>query len=344
MRMMLWLLLLPVAALAETAYVTDTLRLGLHRAADTSDRPFRNLESGQEMEVLSRTQYYAEVQLPDGTQGYVKAGFLVSNKPAKLVVAETQAEVDRLTNELEEARQAFAAPAATIDSLRRATTECTVEYMLATGRSWKGVLERCTVSFEFMDISSAHIKHYSPEDGVVKENRVIWEYADYEPRSVLILSYNPYMPVEDIPEVFRSIAEQRSKDPSLVRAAGHYCGVWGRTDVEFEIYHSFLAKWDEPIPQLMEYASGGRCRYNFKADHHFYSIWLMARVLFARHRKLGTIEECRDIAPTVSRISSAIVDSLDTCGGLPASSEGLLRDAKDLLSVSKGLMNATVER
>ena len=118
MRKMLLLLLLPLAALGETAYVTDTLRLGLHQAADTSDRPFRNLESGQEMEVLSRTQYYAQVQLPDGTQGYVKAGFLVSDKPAKLVVAETQAEVERLTSELEETRQAFAAPAATIDRLR----------------------------------------------------------------------------------------------------------------------------------------------------------------------------------------------------------------------------------
>ena len=99
MRKMLWLLLLPVAAFAETAYVTDTLRLGLHQAADTSDRPFRNLESGQVMEVLSRTQYYANIQLPDGTRGYVKAGFLVSEKPAKLVVAETQAEIERLTRE-----------------------------------------------------------------------------------------------------------------------------------------------------------------------------------------------------------------------------------------------------
>jgi hypothetical protein len=33
-------------------------------------------------------------------------------------VAETQAEVERLTRELEETRQAFAAPAATIDALR----------------------------------------------------------------------------------------------------------------------------------------------------------------------------------------------------------------------------------
>lgn len=118
MRKIVLLLLLPCAALAETAYVTDTLRLGMHQAEDTSDRPFRNLESGQTLEVLSRSQYYAHVELPDGTRGYVKAGFLVDKKPAKLIVAETQSELDRVNAELEELKQAFAAPAATIDSLR----------------------------------------------------------------------------------------------------------------------------------------------------------------------------------------------------------------------------------
>ena len=117
------LLLLPGLAAAETAYVTDTLQLGLHQAADTSDRPFRNLNSGQQLEVLSRTTYYAHVQLPDGTQGYVKAGFLVSDKPARLVVEETIAERDRLARELEEARRAFASPAATIDALRQETSD-----------------------------------------------------------------------------------------------------------------------------------------------------------------------------------------------------------------------------
>ncbi|MDH3266984.1 MAG: TIGR04211 family SH3 domain-containing protein [Gammaproteobacteria bacterium] len=117
------LALLPLAVAAETAYVTDTLQLGLHRAADTSDRPFRNLDSGQEMDVLSRTRYYANVRLPDGTEGYVKAGFLVANKPAKLIVAETQAEVDRLSAELEETKRAFAAPAATIDVLKQETAD-----------------------------------------------------------------------------------------------------------------------------------------------------------------------------------------------------------------------------
>ncbi len=112
------LLLLPLLAAAETAYVTDNLRLGLHQAEDTSDRAFRMLESGQALEILSRDRNYANVQLPDGVQGYVKAAYLVDEKPAKLIVAETIAERDALTAELEETRQAFAGPAATIQGLK----------------------------------------------------------------------------------------------------------------------------------------------------------------------------------------------------------------------------------
>ncbi|MDX2411455.1 MAG: TIGR04211 family SH3 domain-containing protein [Woeseiaceae bacterium] len=113
------LALMPLFASAQTAYVTDTLQLGLHQASDTSDRPFRSLDSGQELEILSRTTYYANVRLPDGTLGWVKAGFLVNDKPARLIVAETRAEADKLAGELEELRGAFAAPAATIDALKQ---------------------------------------------------------------------------------------------------------------------------------------------------------------------------------------------------------------------------------
>ncbi|MGI9270964.1 MAG: TIGR04211 family SH3 domain-containing protein [Woeseiaceae bacterium] len=113
------LLLLPLVVAAETAYVTDNLRLGLHQAADTSDRAFRTLDSGQELEILSRDRNYANVVLPDGVQGYVKAAYLVDEKPAKLIVAETQAEVDRLNAELEQLRRQFAGPAATISALEQ---------------------------------------------------------------------------------------------------------------------------------------------------------------------------------------------------------------------------------
>ena len=120
-------LLLPVLAAAETAYVTDSLRLGLHAAEDTSDRAFRFLDSGQSMEVLTRDRNYANVRLPDGTEGWVKAAYLVDEKPAKLIVAETLAERDALAAELEEAREAFAEPAATIDKLRSETVELTTQ-------------------------------------------------------------------------------------------------------------------------------------------------------------------------------------------------------------------------
>mgnify|MGYP001813453302 CR=1 FL=1 len=119
------LLLLPTLAAAQTAYVTDNPRLGLHAAEDTSDRAFRYLDSGQEMEILIRDRNYANVRLPDGAEGWVKSAYLVDEKPAKLIVAETMAERDRLAAELEETRQAFAEPAAMIDQLKAETSDLT---------------------------------------------------------------------------------------------------------------------------------------------------------------------------------------------------------------------------
>lgn len=128
-KVCLLLILLPLGAGAETAYVTDNLRLGLHQSADTSDRAFRTLESGQELEILSRDRNYASVTLPDGTKGNVKVAYLVFDKPAKLIVAETQAALDALQIELKNTKAAFAAPAATIASLetRLLESEATVE-------------------------------------------------------------------------------------------------------------------------------------------------------------------------------------------------------------------------
>ena len=128
MRLIIGVLaLLPLIAAAETAYVTDNLRLGLHRAQDTSDRAFRFLDSGQPMEILIRGGSYASVRLPDGAEGWVKSAYLVDEKPAKLIVAETIAERDALVAELEQARQAFAEPAATIDGLRNDAAVLTTE-------------------------------------------------------------------------------------------------------------------------------------------------------------------------------------------------------------------------
>jgi SH3 domain protein len=80
-------------AVAETSYVTDSLRLGLHAAPDTSDRPFDNLISGTPLDVLERNTSYARVRLTDGREGWVKATYLVATKPAAARVAELETEL-----------------------------------------------------------------------------------------------------------------------------------------------------------------------------------------------------------------------------------------------------------
>ena len=83
---------------AETVYVTDSLRLGLHAASDTSDRPFENLVSGTAVEVLERNPNYARVRLADGREGWVKATFLVAEKPAAARVLELEDKIGGFEN------------------------------------------------------------------------------------------------------------------------------------------------------------------------------------------------------------------------------------------------------
>lgn len=116
-------MLLSLTAAAETVYVTDSLRLGLHRAADTSDRPFRTLESGTELEILERSRNYAKVRVADGTEGYVKAAYLVTEKPARLIVQQTVAEKDALAAELARMKEELADPLSQIESLEARLAE-----------------------------------------------------------------------------------------------------------------------------------------------------------------------------------------------------------------------------
>lgn len=140
--------LAPLAAIADTAYVTDNLRLGLHQEPDTSDRAFRYLDSGQAMEVLTRDRNYANVRLPDNVEGWVKAAYLVDDKPAKLIVAEITADRDALAAELESTKQSFAAPAATIEALQNEAAA--FDETLAQSNARIAELEEENVSFQGM--------------------------------------------------------------------------------------------------------------------------------------------------------------------------------------------------
>src|SRR5690606_9243784 len=100
---LLWLAC-AAAAHAETAYVTAILQLGLHQASVTSDRPLHNLPSGTRPEILERTALYARVRTVEGAEGWVKAGYLVSETPARYRLAELESRLEALDAELAAAR------------------------------------------------------------------------------------------------------------------------------------------------------------------------------------------------------------------------------------------------
>jgi ElaB/YqjD/DUF883 family membrane-anchored ribosome-binding protein len=86
---------------AEIVYVTDRLQLGVHMQADTSDRAFAKLKSGERVEILEENRYHVLVTIPDGRKGWVKKNYLVPDKPAILRVTEVEQERDKAMADLE---------------------------------------------------------------------------------------------------------------------------------------------------------------------------------------------------------------------------------------------------
>ena len=112
-----FLMLFALGVTAQTAYVTDELRLGLHLAEDTSDSAFRTLTSGQRVEVLERDRYYAKVRTEEGDEGWVKANYLVDTMPAKLRVTEMETIVSEATEKLGLAEEELKAAQARVSEL-----------------------------------------------------------------------------------------------------------------------------------------------------------------------------------------------------------------------------------
>ncbi len=103
------LLVMTVAASAETAYVTDILQLALYEQENSGGRLLRNLVSGTRLEVLERKNYYAKVRTGDGVEGWTKSNFLVADKPARLRLADLEKQNAALSADRDAARKTLSA-------------------------------------------------------------------------------------------------------------------------------------------------------------------------------------------------------------------------------------------
>lgn len=78
---LLFSILLSVAH-AERLYVTDRILLGVHSEAKKDSLLVNSVPSGTSLEILGNENGFKKVKLPDGTEGWVDAAFLVSEQPA----------------------------------------------------------------------------------------------------------------------------------------------------------------------------------------------------------------------------------------------------------------------
>ncbi len=86
----------------DTQYVTDRLQLGLYTDENASGKRISTLESGTALKVLSQKKNYTKVETGEGTKGWVKSAFLISDEPAKVMLARLEQENDKLLLALEE--------------------------------------------------------------------------------------------------------------------------------------------------------------------------------------------------------------------------------------------------
>jgi hypothetical protein len=100
LRHLLLLLLLLLSSLASAAHITDKLVVGLYPEPAAEGTPLQLLSSGTPLEVLDRRQGFAEVRLADDTRGWVEAGYVTDEKPAKAMLLETQARLRQMGLEL----------------------------------------------------------------------------------------------------------------------------------------------------------------------------------------------------------------------------------------------------
>ena len=90
----------PVTSRAETLYVIEQLVVALSSTPDADGERVATLKSGDRVEVLERAGEQAHVRLANGREGWVRAAYLSADEPLRVRLAQRDAEVARLNDEV----------------------------------------------------------------------------------------------------------------------------------------------------------------------------------------------------------------------------------------------------
>jgi SH3 domain protein len=78
------------AVRAETAYVSDTLRVGVRPAPDSHAAPTGVIKTGMRLEMLESRNGYVRVKTKEGLEGWVKDTYIVKKPPAMITLQALQ--------------------------------------------------------------------------------------------------------------------------------------------------------------------------------------------------------------------------------------------------------------
>jgi SH3 domain protein len=131
---------------AEIKYVTDDLNLALHEQEGSKGKLLERLQSGTKLEVLEESGLFAKVRTPEGTVGWTKAGFLMSDKPARARVLELEQEQAALKLELEKTRKQLASSSQLASELRAEKIQTALELAghKENKQGYEGLIEKLT--------------------------------------------------------------------------------------------------------------------------------------------------------------------------------------------------------
>ena len=76
--------------LAETAYVSDTLRVGVRPSPNSHAAPTGVIKTGMRLEVLESSNGYVRIKTDDDLEGWVKDTYIVNNPPAIITLQALQ--------------------------------------------------------------------------------------------------------------------------------------------------------------------------------------------------------------------------------------------------------------
>jgi len=93
-------LLALATAHAETLYVVEQLVVNVNSAPDASGERIATVKSGEGVELLERQGEQVHVRLAGGRDGWIRAGYLSAAAPLRTQLAQRDAEVARLQDEV----------------------------------------------------------------------------------------------------------------------------------------------------------------------------------------------------------------------------------------------------